>query len=143
MRGYNIDEYVGKKFNHLTLVKNLNKIDKNNSKLALFKCDCGKEKELVFTQVLSGNVTSCGCLNKGKNSNLVSENVRNKRIDFCMNNLQKNNKTGQTGISVVNGKYRVRIQANGKSIHFGYFDDIDKATEVRKEAEQEYFKKTE
>ena len=26
MRGYNIDNYVGKKFNKLTLIKNLNKI---------------------------------------------------------------------------------------------------------------------
>lgn len=56
MRGYNIDSYVGKKFNKLTLIKNLNKIDKHNSKLALFMCDCGNVKELVFTQVLKGRI---------------------------------------------------------------------------------------
>lgn len=121
MRGYNIDDYIGKRFNHLTLIKNLNKLDKNNSKLALFKCDCGNIKELVFTQVLSEEVTSCGCQNRGKNSNLTLKGVRNKRTRFNINNTQKNNRTGYTGISKVNGKYRVRIQANHKSIHVRLF----------------------
>lgn len=38
MRGYNIDDYINRKYNHLTLIKNLNKLDKHNSKLALFRC---------------------------------------------------------------------------------------------------------
>lgn len=140
MRGYDIDAYVNKKFNHLTLIKNLNKIDKQNSKLALFKCDCGKQKELVFTQVLNGKISSCGCLKKGKNSNLRLEDVRNKRIAYYMNNIQKKNKTGKTGISFVNNKYRARIYVYGKSIHLGYFDNIEDAIRAREEAEQEYFK---
>lgn len=121
MRGYNIDDYVGQKFNSLTLIKNLNKIDKNNSKLALFKCDCGNIKEMVFTQVLNGDITSCSCKNKGKHSNLAKKEVRNKRLEFCKNNIQKNNKTGYNGISIVNGKYRARIQANKKSVHLRIF----------------------
>lgn len=121
MRGYNIDDYIGKKFNSLTLIKNLNKIDKNNSKLALFKCDCGNTKEMVFTQVLSGDITSCSCKNKGKNSNLTLKKVKSKRIEFCINNTQKNNTSGHHGISVVNGKYRARIYVNKKSIHLRIF----------------------
>lgn len=76
MRGYNIDEYINKKFNHLTLIKNLKKIDKNNSKLALFKCDCGNIKELVFAQVLNNKVRSCGCIqgHKSLESNLKTCN---------------------------------------------------------------------
>ena len=121
MRGYNIDDYIGKRFNHLTLIKNLNKIDKHNSKLALFKCDCGNLKELVFTQVLHGEIKSCSCQNRGNNSNLAKEDVRNKRIAFNRTNTQRNNKTGYTGISKVNNKYRVRIQINKKSIHIRLF----------------------
>ena len=140
MRGYNIDDYIGKRFNHLTLIKNLNKLDKNNSKLALFKCDCGNIKELVFTQVLSGEVTSCTCKNKGKNSNLALESVKDKKIEFYQNKTQKNNKTGHTGISCINGKYRVRIQVNHKSKHLGYFDNLQDAIKARKDAEEKYFK---
>lgn len=140
MRGYNIDDYIGKRFNHLTLIKNSNKLDKNNSKLALFKCDCGNIKELVFTQVLSGEITSCSCRNKGKNSNLTLESVRDKKIEFYKTQTQKNNKTGYTGISLVNGKYRVRIQVNHKSKHVGYFDNLQDAIKARKDAEEKYFK---
>ncbi len=94
MRGYNIDNYIGKKFNKLTLIKNLNKIDKNNSKLALFKCDCGNIKEMVFTQVFNGEVKSCGCNVRGNLSNLANETCKEKRILYNLNNTQKNNKTG-------------------------------------------------
>ena len=139
MRGYNIDDYIGKQFNHLTLIKNLYKIDKNNSKLALFKCDCGNEKILVFTQVLNGAVTSCGCQNRGKNSNLSDKAVFIKKLNFFKNNTQKNNKTGHTGISKVGNKYRVRIQIDKKSIHVGYFNDLDIAIKARKEAEEKFF----
>lgn len=121
MRGYDIDDYIGKRFNHLTLIKNLNKINKNNSKIALFKCDCGNTKELVFTQVLHGEITSCSCQNKGKNSNLTSQLVRAKRNDFYKTRIQKNNKTGYTGISKSGNKYRVRLQQNKISRHIRLF----------------------
>ena len=140
MRGYNIDDYIGKRFNHLTLIKNLNKLDKHNSKLALFKCDCGNEKELVFTQVLSGEVTSCSCKKRGKNSNLTLTSVKNKKMEFYKNQTQKNNKTGYTGISCINGKYRVRIQINHNSKHIGYFNTLEDAIKARKDAEEKYFK---
>lgn len=139
MRGYNIDDYVGKRFNHLTLIKNLNKLDRHNSKLALFKCDCGNEKELVFTQVLNGEITSCSCKNKGKNSNLLLNSVKDKKIEFYKNKTQKNNKTGYTGISYINGKYRVRIQINHNSKHIGYFNTLEDAIIARKNAEKKYF----
>ena len=139
MRGYDIDKFINVKFNHLTLMKSLNKTDKNNSKLALFKCDCGNEKELVFTQVLNNQVKSCGC----KQGNLNSEQ-RNKQsnslIKFYSNNTMKNNKTSHTGISIVNNKYRVRIQVNKKPIHIGYFDTLEDAIKARKIAEEKYFK---
>jgi len=139
MRGYNIDDYINKKFNKLTLIKNLNKIDKRNSKLALFKCDCGSEKEIVFTQVLSGEVQSCGC-NVRAFSNLKNVSTKKDRLVAIMKNEKKDNKTGHCGINNVNGKYRARICVNGKSIHLGYFDNIEDAIKARKRGEEQYFK---
>lgn len=95
MRGYNIDNYLGKKFNKLTLIKNLNKIDSNNSKLALFKCECGNIKEMVFTQVLNGDVKTCGC-QQGHLDNNKKKKHQKGLIAFHINNVQKNNKTGHT-----------------------------------------------
>lgn len=95
MRGYNIDSYVGKKFNKLTLIKNLNKIDKHNSKLALFMCDCGNIKELVFTQVLRGKIKSCGCI-QGNLSNIEKEKQRSSLLNFYSKKALKNSSTGHT-----------------------------------------------
>ena len=95
MRGYNIDNFIGKKFNKLTLIKNLNKIDKYNSKLALFECNCGNVKELAFTQVLKGRIKSCGCM-QGNLSNIEKEKQRSSLLSFYSNKTQKNNSTGHT-----------------------------------------------
>lgn len=140
MRGYNIDDYIGDRYNHLTLIKNLSKIDKNNSKLALFKCDCGNIKELVFTQVLNGQIKSCGC----KQGFLSTQNQKEKhKIALLKHNISdtiKSNSTGFRGITIVNDKYRARIQINRKSKHLGYFNTLEEAIKARKEAEEKYFK---
>ena len=139
MRGYNINDYIGKKFNHLTLIENLNRINKDNSKMALFKCDCGNEKELVFTQVLNGQIKTCGC----KQGNLSTEakiKQRNRLLNTYSTKTIGSNKTGHSGISISNNKFRARIQLNGKPIHLGYFNSLEQAIKARKEAEEKYFK---
>lgn len=138
MRGYNIDNYIGKKFNHLTLIKNLNKVNKDNSKIALFKCDCGNIKESIFTQVLNNEIKTCGC-RQGYLSNDSKKKQHTSLINFYKHKTMKNNSTGHTGISFVNGKYRVRIQINKKSKHIGYFENLDSAIKARKQAEEKYF----
>lgn len=138
MRGYAIDDYVGKRFNHLTLIKNLNKIDKNNSKLALFKCDCGNVKEMVFTQVLNNAIKTCGC-KQGYLNKQSRKKQRQTLLELYKNSTMKNNKTGHTGISIVNKKYRVRIQKDGISHHLGYRDNLEEALQLRIEGEKKYF----
>ena len=45
----------------------------------IFKCDCGKEKELNVSDVKSGKIRSCGCL--------VKEAAKMRRISPSINNL--------------------------------------------------------
>ena len=52
------DINVGDKINMLTLI---NKLPKN---YWLFKCECGKEKIIYASSVVSGHTKSCGCLIK-------------------------------------------------------------------------------
>lgn len=111
MRGYNIDDYIGNRYNHLTLIKNINKINKNNSKLALFKCDCGNIRELVFTQVINGQAKTCGC-----------------RQGFLSTQRQKE-------------KHKAALlKHNISDTIIGYFNTLDNAIQARKEAEEKYFK---
>lgn len=70
--------------------------------------------------------------NKTKNLRLVNSNQNNYNVA-----KNKRNKTGQKNISILkNGKFCVRIKANGKSIYGGVFkseiDAIKKAKELRK-----------
>lgn len=64
MKNYNINDYIGQKFNKLTLIEDLNKLNSHRQRLALFKCDCGNVEEIPFSLVLNGYRKSCGCLRK-------------------------------------------------------------------------------
>ena len=56
-----VKDLKGQKFNMMTAVRMIGN-DTRGAKIWLFKCDCGKEKELRGSQVSSGRVKSCGCL---------------------------------------------------------------------------------
>ena len=63
-----------------------------------------------------------------------SDNLKNKKT-------YKNNRLGVRGVSYnkQEGKYVARIQVDKKPIFLGYFDTIDEASKIRKEAEIKYF----
>lgn len=53
------------KNNRLVYIKeSLKRIGGN--KYGIFKCDCGKEKEISLSHVKAGNTKSCGCYLKDK-----------------------------------------------------------------------------
>src|ERR1700743_1731919 len=59
MKQYHIKE--GDKFGRLTCLK-FSHIGKHNRSHFVFKCECGKEKVILGSGVISGNTKSCGCL---------------------------------------------------------------------------------
>jgi hypothetical protein len=59
------------KINRLSLIQKLSKRTKDNHFLALWKCDCGKTKEIIFTRVVNGYTKSCGCLVNESKHNFV------------------------------------------------------------------------
>jgi len=64
----------GKKFNSLTILK-FSHSDKRWRKWYLVRCDCGKEKTIIGSAMVSGNTKSCGCLAKEiKQAKRISEN---------------------------------------------------------------------
>lgn len=60
-------------------------------------------------------------------------NCKNKRI-------YSSNKTGASGVVWYKsrGKWRARINVDGKMKHLGYFDDFGEAVRVRREAESQF-----
>lgn len=53
----------GSKYNYLTIISFSHK-DEKGRKYYLFKCDCGIEKIIHGSAVVSGNTKSCGCYGK-------------------------------------------------------------------------------
>lgn len=49
------------------------------------------------------------------------------------------NKFGVPGVCVVNGKYRVKMRVDEKSLYFGTYDTIEEAKEARKQAEIKFW----
>lgn len=60
---YNSSEWIGKKYNMLTVIEPINVTLNNGNKQWLWKCrcDCGNEKVLKPLEVIKGHCVSCGC----------------------------------------------------------------------------------
>ena len=67
-----------------------------------------------------------------------TQQARNQRV-------RKNNKTGHRGVNWMKEyhRYQVRINANGKEIHLGYFTNLQDAAEARRQGEIKYWGKKE
>lgn len=61
-----IKDITGKKYNKLTAIK-FDHIGKEGGAWWLFKCDCGTEKVIRASSVVSGGTRSCGCTFKEYN----------------------------------------------------------------------------
>lgn len=126
-------DLIGKKFDRLEV------IDFAGIKKESFwrcRCICGKEIEVIQSNLLLGKTTSCGC----KRSEVTKENFK-KNIHFvegtCIEKIAskttlKNNTSGFRGVSKrPNGRFRVGITFKGKRYELGNYDSLDEAIEAR------------
>lgn len=67
-----ITEPIGKRFGKLTVI-GFSRRDKRYNYRYICKCDCGNIKEVVLSNLLRGNTTSCGCSGRGISKNLVGQ----------------------------------------------------------------------
>ena len=67
----------GKKFNLLTAIRRIS-VEVGGS-VWLFQCNCGKEKQIRVSKVLTGRIKSCGCLRKTNTRHGLSDSILYKR----------------------------------------------------------------
>lgn len=73
-----MSSFIGNKYGKLTVLS-VSKRKGNAGQTYLHcACDCGKEKEIRFDNLVGGHTLSCGCLLKRAN--------RPKRVDFLISN---------------------------------------------------------
>ncbi|WP_429971620.1 hypothetical protein ACQW5G_03135 [Fructilactobacillus sp. Tb1] len=102
--------YTGKKYNHLTAVK---EVEKGKHPKWLFQCDCGKKVVKFIDSVTTGKTKSCGHARSASMHNSMMrqkqknypkyeqqmENLRNASQKSLHKNLNRRNKSGIVGVT--------------------------------------------
>lgn len=76
------ENIIGKKFNRLTVLKQIEDYIYPNGKHAaryLCKCDCGNLKEICKGSLVGGNIKSCGCY--GREQIIKSNKIKKKKYN--------------------------------------------------------------
>jgi hypothetical protein len=148
----NTDKKVlGKKFGRLMPIRRIN-FDKGYSRY-ICRCDCGKEIEVLGSQLLAGYYKSCGCYHSegykdfDKIQHLGTEKLQSKRVEGTSlygitMKTPVTNTSGVKGVSYIERlhKYRAYIQIKGKQKYLGVYKTLEEAAAARKAAEEKYFK---
>lgn len=91
-RSQNLKDMTGKTYGKFTVIRKV-KNEKGTTAKWLCKCDCGKEKEILRTSLVSGATRSCGCLHrescfKGHNDlsksywNRIQKGAQKRNLEF-------------------------------------------------------------
>ena len=142
------DNLTGRTFGRLTVLAPVDlKLDHGKT-LYECRCECGKTIITRRDSLLSGDTKSCGCL---KNDITTERAPKMRAVNLKHgtntgrikdNSIPRNNTSGVRGVSWHKkaGKWAVRIHVAGKAISLGYTSDLEEAKQIRKEAEEKYFK---
>lgn len=139
-----------KRFGRLTAIEVAGRNERGNV-VWKCKCDCGGIKVAETGSLIAENVQSCGCLHsetraertKRLNNFQKKELLRNgTNLSKLTNHPYKSTKSGIRGVSWQNstGKWAVNITVGGVRKYLGAYTTVDKAAQVRKDAEERYFK---
>jgi hypothetical protein len=71
----NVADYIGKKYNRLTIVSQAPRKDKGNNTRFFVKYDCGKTLTVFYKRLREGNTRSCGCLSKDYHDSRITHGV--------------------------------------------------------------------
>lgn len=145
LRKYKSADIAGQKFHRLTALQPTGERNKKGNVIWLCRCDCGKEVEYSYNELMYSSVQSCGCQKKEKDAQLSEHltHVGGTSINLIKSNkLPVNNTTGNKGVYLVKGKYQARIVFQKKPYYLGNYSNIKAAIEARKEAEEVLFKGT-
>lgn len=77
-----VDDLTGKKFWNMTVIRYVG-INQKGRSIWLCKCDCGKEKVVVGSELKRGKVKSCGCLNRSIDGLYRSRLYRIHHLMLC------------------------------------------------------------
>lgn len=112
---------------------------KSRCKIWHCECECGRECDILYNDLVSGNVQSCGCLQPDKVKELYVNGTAPCKLDG--NRIRSTNTSGTTGVwyDKSRQKWCAEIMFKKKKYHLGRFDEKEDAITIRKIAEEEIF----
>ena len=103
------------------------------------RCDCGKEIEISYNSLVSGNTKSCGCL-KMEHEAPALRYVDGTCVDMLeRTGLRRDNTSGYTGVTETKRGWHAQIVFKGKTYHLGTYSKIEDAVQARSRAEEKLF----
>ena len=144
-------DIVGMRFGRLEVMANAHR-----KGYVTCKCECGNVKDIRATQLTKTDpVTSCGCLQRERASEIGSDIFKRNFAPFYTESLQYHtnfhviesdkpgvkNKSGYKGVwfNEKRGQWEAYISIHRKRIFLGRYSNKDDAIRARKRAEEEYF----
>lgn len=133
----------GQRFGRLTAVGPAEGRDSAGCYLWECRCDCGSLVRYSPHQLLSGKIKSCGCLYRESRQSLFDHRrdyVEDTVVSMLVSSKEPrpNNASGCTGVCLNRrtNKWLAYITVNKKRYNLGSFSSMEKAVEVRKNAER-------
>lgn len=141
------NDITGRKFGKLKALCATEKRSKYGSVIWHCSCECGKEKDVAYNALISGNTKSCGCMaveslrNLKNKSNGMYCKDGSSILRVTEKKIHKNNSSGFKGVSYdkTKGKWRAQITFKGENYYLGRYYNIEDAVNARKIAEEELF----
>lgn len=135
-----LKDYVGKRFGALVVEEYAGK--EKGVHLWRCRCDCGRETVVQQSNLQSGHVKSCGCLQR----DIPKQNLKivdGTSVTMIRNRMKKPIKTNKSGCSGVyyNEKrkmWNAQITFKGKTYYLGSFTTLADAIKARKRGEEMY-----
>lgn len=133
---------AGKRFDRLTAKYPLSDRDSKGGVVWHCTCECGNEVDVPYNWLVHGNLRSCGCWKRERESKLgdLLTHVNGTSIDMIKSKkIPTDNTSGVKGVYFQKGKWIAKIVFQQKQYHLGQYDSIEEAAQARKEAEKLLF----
>lgn len=141
-KNYAYVDITNQKFGRLTALYPTQKRARNGSVIWHLRCDCGKEVDVSYNDVVYANQISCGCQKKEHDQALRTflTHVDGTSVDMLRSKkIPTDNTTGYRGVYLTRGKYIAKIVFQKKQYFLGTYENIEDAAAARKEAEEILF----
>lgn len=138
-RGHPPVDIAGRVFHRLTAIEPLKARSSGGNVVWRCRCECGRELDVSYNDLMYSNVRSCGCRKREHNGELkdLVTRVDGTSIDHLRSRkIPADNTTGVRGVYLIKGRYVAKIVFQKKAYYLGSFDDLETAAEVRREAEE-------